>query len=164
MKKALFSFALVLLLSATAFAADFDAKGSAIVPNINGSSYSSTSYVNTSLTITNITGTDVKCRVTIIDHDGRDVSAWGKVLTGGDTAGLKVLATHTNTFDIPANSTRVYWIKESKSVRFIGYGVIEWTSTEPMHRKALIAGMYSMSRSGDEKYAYGFPVNDGQPF
>ncbi|WP_147822613.1 hypothetical protein [Salidesulfovibrio onnuriiensis] len=165
MKKLMFAFALVLMLCGSAFATVdcFNAKGSLLVADVHGLSFESDYYQNTSFTLSNITSTAVTCRVTVYDQNGDDISSNGNVYVAGNSANLINVST-SGTFEIPANSTRIYKIQNSNTTRFSGYAVIEWTSDSEKQRKALIAGMYTFFRSRSEKFTWGSQLNNGQPF
>ncbi len=166
MKKLMLALALTLLMCSSVFAMGqecFNAKGSLLVANVHGSSFASNSNHNTALTVSNITNKAVTCRVTVYDQNGDDISSKGNAYTTGNNANL-IKVSAGGTFEIPANSTRIYVIKNSNTTRFAGYGVIEWTSDDAKLRKALIAGMYTFFVGGSEKFTWGSQLNNGQPF
>ena len=85
--------------------------------------------------------------------------------TPGGTTSLTEVSSGVNTFDIPANSTRMFQFYQSGMPAILGYGVIEWTSTDEKQRKALIAGVMTYNRQHvDSDAATKHLVNNGQPF
>ncbi len=167
MKKLMFALAMVMLLCGTAFAEDcFNAKGSAIVPGMYARYSGSNIYQSDHVIISNIDNTAVTCRVTVYDQDGNDVSSYCKLYTGGDNQTLEELSSGVNTFEIPANSTRLFQFYQSGMTKcMIGYAVIEWTSSDAKQRKSLVASLRSNGKWGSGTfYATQLLINNGQPF
>ena len=138
-----------------------------MLPCLHTFSESNTKYEVTHVTISNISNTSVQCRVTMYDHDGNDVSTLCTVSTGGGISGARrlTLSTGVNTFEIPAHSTRTYSFWDENMPGTIGYGVIEWSSTDTQQRKSLIAGVFSYGKRYTEGfYATKYLVNHGEPF
>ena len=157
--KSLLAVIVVLMMCGSALAqTDFNAKGSIVVPNIWSYKQLPSSWLYTYINVSNITGTDVQCKITVYDNDGTDVTQYSQIYTRGSNYYTEVSA-GTGEFDLPAHATRTYSIKATPSIS--GYAVVEWKSSDPQLRKALVAGMlvlYNNSGVGISE------INNGQPF
>lgn len=165
MKKALVAMALILIYCGSAAAQDcFNAQGKALVPDFTWYYVSSGSNETPHLTVTNITGVPVRCKITLYDDQGNDISNYGRVCAGG-TTNWTTVATNTGEFELPAHSSRFFYATTSGAQKcIVGYAVIQWTSDDPMLQNALIAGGH-MIRSDVAARAGGkFFVNNGKPF
>ncbi len=165
MKLGMLSVAMLVLMCGAAGAEEFHAKASVIVPNLvhqyAGPSYFTVPFIN----LTNITDKTISCRVTMYDHDANDVTNLGKVYTGG--ANWTLISSGTGNFEIPAHATRMFSLSQTAPLRAItGHAVIEWTSDDPLLRKALVGGvwMYRMDGGGVGQSIGYFLVNHGDPF
>ncbi len=159
--KTILAIIVVLMMCGSAMAeTDFNAKGSIIVPNIWTYNTSSSSWVFSYINLSNITGTDVQCKVTVYDNDGNDVTHFSKVYTSGQSIYTEV-SSGTGEFDIPAHASRIYSIKGSQPIS--GYAVVEWKSSDPKLRKALLAGMTMLYNYGGVSVGI-CELNNGQPF
>ncbi|WP_147820515.1 hypothetical protein [Salidesulfovibrio onnuriiensis] len=158
----LIALACVLLMAAPAFAqSDFNAKGSALIPGMVARHKDG--YMDyTNLILTNITGSPVTCKVTVYDHNGNDVTADNSRVVSGN---FQTISTGTGTFELPANSTRVYqfWKKNSNTM-IHGHAIVEWTSSDNTHRKALIGTVRHFREKGDKAFGTSLLINNGQPF
>ena len=164
MKGCVLSVAMLILMCGVAGADDFNAKGSALVPNLQYCNNGRGANYYSSINITNITGNDVQCRVTMYDHDGLDITSLGQVYTGGGSA-WTLLSEGTGDFEIPAHSTRFYLLAKAGIIKNItGYAVIEWKSDDPLLRKALIGGTRLWASSTAGQRGGNFLINNGQPF
>lgn len=167
MKKLMFMTAMVLVLCNGAAATEcFNAKGNALVPHVRSYYADSTAFQSTAFSVSNITGSSVVCKVTVYDHDGNDVTSYGGVYSGSSNSGTStVVAQGTGTFNIPANSTRVYRFEHKSPSAIYGYATIEWTSSDAQLRKAIIAGTRITGLVyGDSYFTSQGSVNNGEPF
>ena len=168
MKKltALFTLSLILIFGGFAQADEFQARGSAIVTGMMTRYVDLTNGYSSTLAITNITGSPVKVRVTFYDHDGNDVTSYCSIFSGSSVDNSpQLVAAGTGLFDLPAASTRYANLAIHDTSRFIyGHAVIEWASTDPHLRKALISSGLTSTRIQSIPTRYYRPVNGGQPF
>ena len=162
--KIVLALAMVLLMGGTAVASDFNAQGSVVVPgiiNMVTSGYWQSPY----MVLSNITDKTISCKVTAYDHDGNDVTnSYGKVITGG-SGQPTVIAYGTGEFEIPAYSTRTFYLSHSGASRYImGYAKIEWKSTDTKLKYALIGSMFRNRIYNGRVSEADVPINNGQPF
>lgn len=160
---ALLTLSLALLFCGFAFAEHcFNAKGSTIVPGLITIQKNGGRTDTTNISLSNITDSAVTCRVTIYDHDGNSIAAeYGNVYSGDS----RTIATGTDTFDIPAHSTRIFQFYKVNSNRDIyGHAIIDWTSANENLRKALVGTARHYYWKGDSTWATSTAVNNGQPF
>jgi len=162
----LMTLTLIMLLCGPANATYLEARGSAVVTGMRAKHRSSTDFQHSIIWVTNITGSDVECRVNFFDHAGDDVTSYCTVYSGNASSNAAVtIATGTGTFDLPAGETRYVYLTMPNTSRLIqGHAVIEWASTNPHLRKALIAAGECRVVSSALKQAAGFTINGGQPF
>ncbi|MBG0774165.1 hypothetical protein [Oleidesulfovibrio alaskensis] len=119
----------------------------------------------TNLFITNISESDVTCRVTVYDHDGKDVSSLCNVFTGNRIGAPVQLRAGNGSFALPPGATRMVriWAQGMVPVVF-GHAVIEWTGADAQTDKALIAAIKTVRSGGGGTYGFMSQVNGGQPF
>ncbi len=158
---------LVVLMCGVVFAEEtFNAQGSAIAPCYIYR-YNGNFHVYSSITISNITGETIKCKVTILNGDGENVTSMGGIYTDGP-AGWKNIASGTGEFELPAHSTRVYVMDAnttgSAKLSILGQALIQWNSNDPNLRKALIAAHRITSGDVNKTSEAISAVNNGGPF
>lgn len=157
--------ALVALLCGTAFAETCASKGSTVIPSVRYRLYSSTHQYWHSLDLSNISGSDVTCTVKLFDHTGAQVTD-NIIVKEGSTSStaFTTLPVANNTFDIPAGRSRHVIIYKENS-NFVGYGVIEWCSTDPRLSKALVGTVQRFGiNNTNGSYGGEYPLNAAQPF
>ena len=168
MKKAMkivLAMAMVLLMSGGAMAeGTFVPQGGVTVPGIVYLYTSSSNYMLPRFVLTNITGETIQCKVRVYDHDDNDITHLSQIVKGGQGS-WPTLATGTGDFEIPAHSTRLYWMLSPSGIkRTAGYATIEWSSSDSKLRKALIGSIWRM-RSGVGGFTdTNNPLNNSQPF
>lgn len=164
MKKLMLTLAMIMLLCTAAVAQEaFAPKGSAIVTGLCTRSGTWTDNVN--IYVTNISGSEISCKVIVFDHDGKDITSHCNVLSGSPSANTATtIAAGTGSFNLSASATRVVNLPHNLSGMVYGHAVIEWTSTDPKVRKALISTVKQMKSRDSKTYGFSTPVNNGQPF
>ncbi|TIH06212.1 hypothetical protein D0S45_20760, partial [Marinifilum sp. JC120] len=96
-------------------------------------------FYRTNIFLSNITGSDLKCKVTPYDHDGYEVPQYLIVLSGNNSGSSTHISAGVEEFDIPAHSTRVVTVRVTNAKKTIyGYALIEWSSEDAVARRALI--------------------------
>ncbi|MGL1863537.1 MAG: hypothetical protein OCC46_13520 [Pseudodesulfovibrio sp.] len=157
---------LSMLLCGAAQAADFEARGSAIVPGLQMHSSSSSVLSYSVIRVTNTSGSDVSCRVSVYDHNGADVSSLCSVITGNSSAAsATTLSTGTGLFSLPAGHSRYIWIYKSNWNKVMyGHAVIEWDSEDTSARKALVVSGERYINYGTKAISVMLPVIGAQPF
>lgn len=114
--------------------------------------------------LTNITGETIKCKVRVYDHDDTDLTHLSKVVKGGQN-GWPIIVSGTGDFEIPAHSTRLYWMLPSSGIkRTAGYATIEWSATDAKLRKALIGSIWRVRSWSGGGTDLNSPLNNSQPF
>lgn len=157
--------AFLICLSSPAVATDtFAARGSAVVPGVHMRYVSSTLYYSVKLDISNTTGIDVKCKVTVYDGQGNDVTTTVGEVYEVSTAGANIVSSVNGEFDLPALSTRFFLIQTSYAYLMDGHAVIEWTSENTTLRKAIIASKQIVAASSTSSARSEIPINGGQIF
>ncbi len=166
MKACVLSVAMLVLMCGVAGADNFYPQGSTLVPNLVFQQHDGSNFFNQYMTITNITDKPVKCRVSVYNHDGLDITSLGKYYTGSSPSSYgTVISSGSGDIDIPAHSTRLFALDGANTTFVIyGYAVIEWNSSDPQMRKALIAGRWSLRVSNGQHSCGQFSINNDQPF
>ncbi len=166
MKGCVLSVAMLVLMCGVAGAQEcFSAQGSALVPGLNFLYYDSHHYQFADLNLTNITDKRVQCKVSFYDHAGNDITYFGIIYSGGSNA--VIVSTGTGDFELPAHSSRIFSLRTSTPIWTLAYAVVEWTSDDPMLRKALIGRTRMWGYGGDGgsfPYQSSTLINTGQPF
>lgn len=163
MKKVMISLLLVLC---GATIAQAGSHGSSVVPAIRMYYHSAYNYTDNQIYLSNITDQEVTVEVNYYNHAGVDVSSVADIYTGNPNGSSQVLEhQNTNTFKIPANSTRFIRFHDKKPQFNIGYGVVKWSTESDKIAKALIGGVRSYgARSADHFHESMTLINNGQPF
>ncbi|HAS88166.1 MAG TPA: hypothetical protein DCS48_02520 [Desulfovibrio sp.] len=166
MRAGLMSAVMVILMCSAVFAqADFVPQGSTTVPVMTF--YANAKYwYRTNIYLSNITNSDVKCKVTVYDHDGIEIPQYIHVSTGNNSGSSVHISIGAEEFDIPAHSSRMATVKvENGNKAIYGYAVIEWASEDSFARRALIGDVrkYGLG-AGGQPYGGHYPLNNGQPF
>lgn len=166
MKACVLSVAILALMCGVAGAYEFNAQGSALVPNLTFIQTTRNNFIYQYINVTNITGSTVQCRATVYDHNGNDITSLIKVYSGSEGAdNFSTISTGTGDFEIPAHSTRMFCLTEFPKMVIVGYAVIEWNSSDSQLRKALIAGGRFLRRTNVNRESGGnYLINNGQPF
>lgn len=163
--KFVLAMAMVLLMSGGAMAqGSFVPQGGITVPGIVYMQLNSKNFTHPRFILTNITGDTIRCKVRVYDHDDNDLTHLSKIVKGGQND-WPTIATGTGDFEIPAHSTRLYWMLPCAGVkRTAGYATIEWAASDTKLRKALIGSIWrprSWIGGGTDMNA---PLNSSQPF
>ncbi len=116
----------------------FVPQGSAIVPDVTAWQKDSTNSEYTKLHLTNITGSNIHVKIKVYNHDGLDVTYYGKVYTGSSTYKYVTVASGTGEFDMPAHSSRVFLFVAPSQMLICGNAVVEWSSDDMQLHKALL--------------------------
>ncbi len=164
--KLLLATAMILVMSGGAMAeGTFVPQGGITVPGMVYLYTSSSNHVLPRILLTNITGETVQCKVRVYDHDGTDITALSKIVKGGQSS-WPTIATGTGDFEIPAHTTRVYWMEPSSSAkRVAGYATIEWSSSDTKVRKSLLGAIWRLRSTSSASYTDTIiPLNNSQPF
>ncbi len=164
-----FVLSMAIFLSSTSYAqTNFNAQGSTTV---SGMYYAiSAKYITLVypwLILTNTSSSTVRCKVTIYDNDGNDVSTLGLAPKDTDRA----INTDTDgSFEIPPHCTQRYVMKPRNmpDAYMMGYATIEWKSSDTQLRNALIGSMRSYTEIGKAPYTTTsttqVQINNGQAF
>ncbi len=157
---------LVASVGSVAFAYGDTASGRATATSINLWYYDGNNYHATLAYLTNITDTEVSCTVNFYSSDGEAYNSVLKVYKGNKTGSSVILTDESNSFKIPAHSTRCVEFKDlSKKNNTFGYAVIEWSSADTMVNKALIGSLRKYGRAGaGTLFGTCSEINGGQPF
>ncbi len=166
MRACVLSVAMLMLMCGAAGADDFYPQGSVLVPNLIFQQYNANNFFYQYITITNITDKSVKCRISVYNNDGNDVTSLGRYCTGSSSAGVGIqVSSGSGEIDLPAHSTRLFALDGANTPQvFHGYAVIEWSSSDSQMRKALLAGGWCLRNSGGEQSGGQITINNGQPF
>lgn len=162
----LLTIACVVLMWSVALAEPCESKGSAVIPGVHYLNKSSGEWRQTALFLTNTSASEVTCTMSLFDSAGVAVNNKCDVYKGTATpTGATKLATGVDTFTIPANQTRLVIIFKSDQ-HFIGYGKVEWCSSEPTLSRPMIGTMrYFGGKSGSTtSFAGSMLLNNGMPF
>ncbi len=164
-KLGMLSVAMLVLMCGAAGAQEFNAQGSAIVPNISTWYKSPTNAAYGYIVISNITPSTVTCQISVLDHEGEDVSSRGTISTGDNLGNWSRIAVGTNTFEIPPYGSRMFSIDNTKQPRSIfGHAVIKWMSTDSKLSKALVGGYRFHGIGNGLCYDGTTLINSGNPF
>ncbi len=157
--------AMVLLMSGGAMAqGTFVPQGGITVPGIVYMNISSTNQMLPRIILTNITGETIKCKVRVYDHDDVDLTHLSKVVKGGQGS-FPTVVSGTGDFEIPAHSTRLYWMMPCSGIkRTAGYATIEWSADDSKLRKALIGSIWRVRSWTGGGTDVNDPLNNSQPF
>lgn len=151
----------------SAVAAHADSHGSTFIPPTLVQ-YKSNNVRNWSnIFLSNITGEEITCTVRIYDHQGVDVTTnyVANVFTGSYTSGDTPSLGASSTFTIPANGTRELQLYTTNVSAMMGYGIIEWSSTNEKIGKALLGSVHRCTVSGTGTFASAYTdINNGNPF
>lgn len=162
-KISLLSLALLMLLCGVAQAQTtcFGAQGSATVPGLFTIYGSSTYHAASHIFLSNVSNTTVTCKVTLFSNEGVDItSSYSEVLNQGTT-----VTTGANDFEIPAGGTRMLRFKTSNTNdQRYAFALVEWKSSDPKLRKALIGMHYRQQTVGSSYQVSDTNINGGQPF
>ncbi len=164
---ALLSLTITLFICGSAFAQqfNFNAQGSAIVPNIATWYMSSNNAAHAHIVLSNITDSTVTCQITVYDHEGNDVSSRGKVFTGDNIGTWTIVSVGTNTFELPPYGSRSFMTDGTKQQRsMFGHAVIKWKSTDPKLSKALVGGYRFHGKEPTGNFDGTTLINSGTPF
>ncbi|WP_432736697.1 hypothetical protein [Maridesulfovibrio sp. FT414] len=161
--KFVLAMAMVLMMSGGAMAqSSFYPQGSALMSNLIIYYASPVSWTLPYITLTNITDSNVRCKVNIYDSEGSSITHLSRVVKGG--ANWVQIALGTSDFDIPAHSSRMFYLTTNSVFHTIGYAEIEWQSDDPKARKALIGGVMQHRCDGSSYTNTTDLINNGQPF
>lgn len=121
---------------------------------------SSKYYYWTMVSLSNVTGSDVKCRVTPYNDNGAEVPQYIEVETS-----TAVIGNGISEFDIPAHSTRYVRVRVKNTKKNVGgYALIEWSSTDTVARRALLGGVRTNGYSWEGPLGGEYLLNNGQLF
>ncbi len=161
MKACVLSMAMLMLMCGAAGADDFHPQGNALVSGLFQYYARDKVQSNSMIVLSNITSDDVQCKVTVYDQNGSDITTLGLVY-----AASSLISTGTGLFDIPAHSTRRFYLPGNAPEKFnVGYAIIEWSATDTTIRKALIGSVLHNRQNGDNSIGISDKdINGGQPF
>ncbi len=148
-----------------AFAAGEGASGRIIVPMVSVFYRSDQRCLFSTIALSNITNEELNCTVNYYDDNGDDYSSIINIYKGSNSSSESEIVSESNSFNMPAHSTRSVVFIQKKSVHIHGYAIVEWESSNKMIEKALVGGLrrYSIFSSGNNADTFSF-INGGRPF
>lgn len=162
MKKLLWAFSLLTILTSSISLPAFAASGKAIVPPFDTRYYSSTVNYGESFLITNITSSPLTVKISIYSQTGSIITTGLSVLVGNVTNFVLNPGDSSASFTLAANAT--VHILYSPSTLDCGYATIAWTQDNSSAQYGLIADVKEGLQAGSSYTQRTLAVNNNMPF